>query len=313
MKGIRAELERRARDGAAGGRARTLAVRGGPFAGVPTAHLVRTLRDRQRAIYGTDGRKDIRDVTDPDVLAVADSVVALVEQKDLRRAPTGRYRLATTSYQEEYELCDAETFANQPLGCFCSGFLVAPDVVATAGHCVRSTIAARRTWFVFGFRMLDRSKARTEFAARDVYRGAKLLGRQEDDDGADWALVQLDRRVVGHSPLRVRSDGKIADGGGVFVVGHPCGLPAKMAGGATVRSNRRRAYFVANLDTYGGNSGSPVFDRRTKVVEGILVSGETDFVDTDGCKVSMVCPDEGCRGEDVSRSTLWADRVPTDH
>jgi hypothetical protein len=56
-----------------------------------------------------------------------------------------------------------------------------------------------------------------------------------------------------------------------------------------------------------------VFDRRTKVVEGILVSGETDFVDKDGCKVSMVCPDEGCRGEDVSRSTLWADRVPTDH
>jgi hypothetical protein len=308
MKAIRAELERRARGNGAAANARAMTPRG-PFSGMPTAHLVRTLRDRQRAIYGTDDRKDIRDVTDPSVLAVADSVVALVEQKDLRPMPSGRYRLATTSYKDEYGLCDGETFADQPLGCFCSGFLVAPDVVATAGHCVRSTIAAARTWFVFGFRMRDRSHACTEFAARDVYRGARLVGRQEDADGSDWALVQLDRPVVRRTPLRVRSEGKIADGRNVFVIGHPCGLPAKFAGGATVRSNRRRAYFVANLDTYGGNSGSPVFDRRTKVVEGILVSGETDFVAKGDCNVSMVCPDAGCQGEDVSRSTLWTARL----
>jgi len=310
MKALRTELEWRAREGAASARTRAfVGPRRGPFAGVPTTALIRTLRDRQRAIYGTDDRKDLYQVTAPELLALADAVTALVEAPNLRKTATGRYRLTTTSYREDYELCDGEPFAAQPLGCFCSGFLVAPDVVATAGHCVRSSIAARRTHFVFGFRMLDRGRARTEFAKRDVYQGVELLARQEDDAGADWALVRLDRPVAGRRPLRLRSSGKIADDRGVFVIGHPNGLPAKLAGGARVRNNRRRAFFTANLDTYGGNSGSPVFDQRTKKVEGILASGEQDFVPRGDCFVSLVCPAAGCQGEAVTRSTLWAYHV----
>ena len=122
-------------------------------------------------------------------------------------------------------------------------------------------------------------------------------------------VVGFDRRVAGRTPLRVSSR-KIADGRAVFVIGHPSGLPAKYAGGAHVRDNRRRAYFTANLDTYGGNSGSPVFDRRTKTVEGILASGEQDFVKRGDCQVSLVCPDGGCQGEAVTRSTLWAAHIP---
>ena len=309
---LRAELDRRT-----GGRPTETAARGfdgggrGRLAGVSTPRLIRTLRNRQRAIYGTDDRRDIYQVSAPDVLAVADGVAALVEAANLRKS-RGRYRLTTTRYQDEYDLCDVEPFVSQPLGCFCSGFLVAPDVVATAGHCVRSSIAARRTRFIFGFHMLDRDRARTTFSRRDVYTGVALLAREENDAGADWALVRLDRPVEGRRPLRVRAGGKIADGRPVFVIGHPNGLPAKFAGGARVRHNRRRAFFVANLDTYGGNSGSPVFDQRTKVVEGILASGEDDFVAHGECFVSLVCPDAECRGESVTRATLWADRIPSE-
>ncbi len=312
-KALRAELERRARSSESGGRGRSLAETRGPFAALSTPSLIRTLRDHQRAIYGTDNRQDIFQVEPRELVALADAVVALVEAPKLRARGTGRYRLTTTTYQDDYELCDGEPFASQPLGCFCTGFLVAPDVIATAGHCVRSSKGARRTRFVFGFRMLDRDRARTEFAARDVYRGTELLARQEEGNGADWALVQLDRPVVGRTPLRVRSSGKIADDRAVFVIGHPSGLPAKLADGANVRSNRRRDFFVANLDTYGGNSGSPVFDRRTRVVEGILVRGEQDYVARGDCYVSLVCPDGGCQGESVTRSTVWADRIPNCH
>jgi Trypsin len=144
-------------------------------------------------------------VKDRALLALVDSVAALVEAPQLRKTASGRYRLSTTNYQEDYELCDGEPFAAQPLGCFCSGFLVAADVTATAGHCVRSSAGARETRFVFGFRMLDRARARMEFAQRDVYQGVKLLAREEDDEGADWGLVRLDRPVVGRPPLRVRA------------------------------------------------------------------------------------------------------------
>jgi hypothetical protein len=62
-------------------------------------------------------------------------------------------------------------------------------------------------------------------------------------------------------------------------------------------------YFRANLDTYGGNSGSAVFDANTGVVEGILVRGENDFVTRGSCRATNYCPANGCRGEDVTHIT----------
>jgi hypothetical protein len=52
-----------------------------------------------------------------------------------------------------------------------------------------------------------------------------------------------------------------------------------------------------------------VLDARSRKVEGILVSGEKDFVKNGKCFVSLVCPDAGCQGESVTRSTLWAKHV----
>jgi hypothetical protein len=310
MAALRAEIDRRARSrGTAGARALGRAA-DSPHAGVPTAMLIRRLRDSQRAIYGTDDRRDLYEVTRPELRKVADSVVALVAAADLHRKAGGGFRLSTSSYRDDYELCAGETFADQPLGCDCTGFLVAPDVIATAGHCARSTRRLKKIRFVFGFRMLDARHARTEFAPDDVYEGIQLMGREEDDDtGSDWALVRLSRPVRGRAPLHVRAAGKIADRRAVFVVGHPNGLPAKLADGAHVRDNRRKAFFRANLDTYGGNSGSPVFDARTLKVEGILVRGEDDFVKNGDCYVSLVCPDAGCEGESVTRSTVWAGHI----
>ena len=89
-----------------------------------------------------------------------------------------------------------------------------------------------------------------------------------------------------------------------IVIGHPIGLLKKMAGNASVRSNSNPDYFIANLDTFGGNSGSPVFNADTHEVEGILVRGDTDFLPRGNCIASMVCPVQGCRGEDCTRIEL---------
>ena len=68
--------------------------------------------------------------------------------------------------------------------------------------------------------------------------------------------------------------------------------------------------FTANLDDHGVNSGSPVFDAASMVVEGILVRGDTDFVIDGACMRSNVCSDAGCPGfEEASRSrALHCDR-----
>jgi hypothetical protein len=277
---------------------------------VATDELTRVVRLRQRIVYGIDDRLDLYQVTSKPIRRVADAVVALVKASDLRRGTDGTFSLETESYREAFDLCSSETFVSQPIGCFCSGFLVAPDVVATAGHCVKSDADLRSMRFVFGFRMENATTPKTTFGADDVYAGKTMIGRKLTDSGTDWALVRLDRRVVGREPLPVRATGKVAASQRLFVIGHPCGLPQKYAPGAIVRDNSPDTHFVANLDTYGGNSGSPVFNAATRMVEGILVRGETDFVSSGQCNVSLVCPTSGCRGEDVTRAAEWVGKIP---
>jgi len=267
------------------------------------------VRVRQRAIYGSDDRKDIYAVTNSRALPLVEASLALVESADLSQTSEGSWVLRTSLYKEAYQLCASEPFASQPIGCFCSGVLVAADVVATAGHCVKNTADLSHIRFVFGFRMLNAQSARTTFPDNDVYIGVDVIGRKLTSDGTDWTLVRLERPVVRRQPVPFRQSGKISDQEPVFVVGHPCGLPQKLAGGARVRNNAPPAYFVANLDTYGGNSGAPVFSARSYQLEGLLVRGQTDFVSLGSCFVSLVFPTTGPGGEDVTRSTEFAKLV----
>src|SRR5687767_3063347 len=238
---------------------------------VSTAELARMAQDRQRVIYGVDDRKDMFQVSSAKIRKAADAVVALVKAADLTADGSGGWTLATTPYKDEYQLCSSEAFASQPLGCFCSGFLVRPDVIVTAGHCVKNAADLAKMRFVFGFRMVNTSTPQTSFEADDVYQGSALVGRKLTQDKTDWAVVRLTRAVVGRSPVTFRTAGKVAAAQKLFVIGHPCGLPQKYAPGASVRDNAPAAFFVANLDTYGGNSGSPVFNATNQQVEGILV------------------------------------------
>jgi hypothetical protein len=274
-----------------------------------TEDIAATLRGQQKVIYGTDDRVDMYQVTDRRILTNADSVVALVDASDVTANGDGTSTLNGPTFGAARNLCQSEPFRDQPTVPFCSGFLVDPSIVATAAHCVnQGNLSSIR--FVFGFEMSDATTAETTIDNDEIYQGIRILGRQIGTAGTDWALVQLDRPVINHPYVRIRRGGKIPDGAAVHVIGHPSGLPKKYADGAVVRDNTPSRYFVANLDTYGGNSGSPVFNSVPPQVEGILVRGETDFVRVGGCWVSNVCPADGCRGEDCTRTTEFASLVP---
>jgi Ricin-type beta-trefoil lectin domain-like/Trypsin-like peptidase domain len=274
-----------------------------------TDEIVEELIARQKVIYGVDDRQDLFAVSNAAVLQDADGAVALFDASDVVDNGNGTSTLQTTNYGTTYNLCASEPFRTQPTGAFCSGFLVASNVVATAGHCVDTgSLASVR--FVFGFRMANANTANTVLSNGNIYRGVELLGRILASNGADWSVVRLDRAVLNHRITRVRFGGRIANNQAIHVIGHPSGLPTKYAPGANVRDNGPAAFFIANLDTYGGNSGSPVFDAQTHLVEGVLVRGENDYVFQGACRVSLVCPATGCRGEDCTRTTEFASIVP---
>lgn len=243
-----------------------------------------TTEDRnvgEKVIYGDDDRKDIYDVQDPRWTQIAKSTVALLKSTGLSSGGSSNAsNISITtggSFGNQMGLCAAEPFFSQPAAAFCSGSLVAEDIVITAGHCVRSTTDCANTRFVFDYAVLAPGKFPNSTTAENVYSCREILRREEQGAGADYAVIRLDRRVQGRTPLRIRRTGQPETGDGLTVIGHPSGLPTKIASGGQIRS-ATATHYVTNLDTYGGNSGSAVFNSVTSEIEGILVRGENDCV-----------------------------------
>lgn len=281
-----------------------------------------------KMIYGDDDRVDYYAMPE-NLKWAADSTVALWKRNSMwldQEAAT--YNLATYTFGEGYNLCTSEKFREQPAGAFCSGALVGEDLVMTAGHCIVTQGDCNSAAFVFGYAVHEAGgKARTEIPAGEVYTCSEIVKRQlvnvttaEDNIettvyGPDYALIKLDRKVTGHKPLAINRGGGVKKGTTLFVTGHPTGLPFKFAGNARVvkEVDSASAYFSTNLDTFGGNSGSPVFNSETLLIEGIHVRGEggQHFIPTfEGCNTYLVRPPGTGTGGHVTKVDFLAEEIP---
>ena len=95
-------------------------------------------------------------------------------------------------------------------------------------------------------------------------------------------------------------------GDGLFVIGHPIGLPAKIALDGKVTEVSKKV-FESDLDIFYNNSGSPVFSQSTHKVIGILVDGyDDDFVydRSRKCWKSYTCKEADCFGNGSARVGL---------
>ncbi len=276
----------------------------------------------ERTIYGNDDRIDWYEETNPERLALARST-CMIRSGAVQDNQDGTYTMSgpfpTSVYLEPLgvvPLCESERFGNQPLVGACSAFLVAADIVATAGHCVGSNPVS--TKFVFNVYMIDEKTPRVVINEEDLYYAVELLGRvpNTEHDGEDWALLRLDRPVTspGAVPLPIRRSGEISVGEKVGMIGHPLGLPSKIAWGddTIVRDISRPKQFNSNLDAYGGNSGSAVFNQATGIVEGIAFGGDDDYVLAGDCATSYIVPDDEGAGTGVMKSTVgdFASLIP---
>lgn len=264
----------------------------------------------ERVIYGDDDRLDLFQVQNSRDVQLADSTAALMEAEKLTRNGD-KFEIAAEIFGREFGLCPKEPFFNQPSGAFCSGALVGTDLLITAGHCVKTAADCAATKFVFNYSVTAEGVYPTSATAENVVGCKEIIARKQEGAGADYALIRLDRAITNHSPLKINRVADLKAGDKVGVIGHPSGLPVKVAfGDSEVRTVDKPGFFMANLDTYGGNSGSAVFNTRTGLIEGILVRGENDFVYASGCRVSNVCPATGCRGEDVTKIGELANLIP---
>lgn len=275
-----------------------------------------SLLAKRKVLYGADNRHSEDQSNNELHKRLAKSTAAMIENKYFISSDysDGTVLIKGTTLEKSMNICADQKYSQIINVANCSGFLVGSDLLVTAGHCIRTELDCKNSKWVFGYGM-DKVQAIPEvkISQNDVYSCSSIVNRALSRNSKnDFALVKLDREVIDREPLEFRSEGKIEDETKLVVIGHPSGLPTLIADGAKVRKNDNDFFFQANLDTFGGNSGSAVFDSETGLVEGILVRGEVDYIKDEarGCFVVKQCDDLNCRGEDVTRITVIPELAP---
>jgi V8-like Glu-specific endopeptidase len=265
-----------------------------------------------KVIYGQDNRADLYEVTNPLFKKLADSTVVLVQRSAIQQSSSGVLEVKASSFAETLGVCSTERFADQPSGGFCSGSLIGKNLMLTAGHCITSASSCASTQFVFNYSVDAKGKYPRLVDESNVVGCKEIVYRVQDGSGADFAIIKLDRDVTNHAALKLSArKNKIAKATELVMIGSPAGLPTKVEDGGSVRSNDPSGFFVANTDSYGGNSGSAVFNRKTGEIEGVLVRGEQDYVYKNGCYVSNVVGENEGRGEDVTDASFVSAKMPS--
>lgn len=261
--------------------------------------------DKGKAVvYGTDNRTDVYAHADATMRARAlQSTVALVSASDVITTTPSNVRLRGATLAQAEGLCAGQRFSSDPTAAFCSGTLIDDDVVLTAGHCITTAADCASTRFVFKYARSSATALET-ITTQDVFSCAAIIARAETTTAqgeVDYALIRLDRSAAPRftpAPVRV-STSNLVTGQRVGVIGSGSGVPFKIDTGGSVRDPGNGASFEATTDTFGGNSGSGVYELDGYSVAGILVQGDTDYVSNGSCNVVNVCRETGCSGETV--------------
>ncbi|PIS46815.1 MAG: hypothetical protein COT17_06580 [Elusimicrobia bacterium CG08_land_8_20_14_0_20_51_18] len=276
---------------------------------------------RPVSVYGEDDRFEYYQA-DEVTRKLAESTAALFRSKDVSDEGNGLFRIRPATLGGRYNLKAGERFSGQPSASFCSGALVGKNLILTSAHCLRQ-VPCEKIRVAFDYFVKSEGDYPGALEGRNIYSCAGVEAQNYDRAGADYAIIRLDREVQGRFPLAVNREDDIREGVGLFVIGYPSGMPAKVSDNASVRKVEKD-FFVTDLDTFRGNSGSPVFNAETMRIEGVLSRGGTDYVYSSGDgqardprypqiyepgQAYVTGQNEG-RGEDVTKSCVFQGSIP---
>ncbi len=252
-----------------------------------------------------DNRRDWYEILDENIKRNLECVAVIVMKQGVIETGNSNSLIKTCKYGKLFNLCECERFQEQSVAIVphFTGFLVKNDVIAAAGHSVNHT-SVTSIRVIFGYKMITSSVSLIELPNENIYKGKELISSHYQGNGADWALIKLDRKVKDRT-IAVLSRNESSFGQSVYAIGNPVGLPQKYSGKARVIKICNRAYFTATLNIYSGDSGSPVFDGDTHEVIGIVSRGyDQCFKSLDNCwpsiKPSDRSPREGAHCTRVS-------------
>lgn len=244
----------------------------------------------------------------------------------------GLVDLDTDTLANNQYMCTSERFAKvQSFYVSCSGFLIAPDLLVTAGHCAvnfgevtdeANPYCTDFSWYfdfeadAAGTVVTKNIPANNIYACEKVLRAAHTsipLSDREIIFKDDFAILKLKRAVTNRTPIKLTTQ-RPGVGEPISMVGHPLGGP-KIGTKGKVLGNEEH-YLRAAVSGFDGNSGSPVFNQKGEAF-GILVRGyPPSLIDrADGsCRIVNRCSDDAktCTQKDPNDQPAGDHIMPLD-
>lgn len=231
------------------------------------------------------------------ILKNCESIAIIIEKSNIKKITKNYYYLQTTTTLGSYfNLCSDVPFNKQPILKGGSGFIISDNSMITAAHVFQKPLSEYMV--VFGYRLIYANNVVENFLKiSDVYFPKEVVKNHSTNDLIEF---RVDRKFD-RPALQLGSSTSAKERNEVYMIGHPSGLPLKISVNSSIIDNTPLQYFYTTLDSFMGNSGSPVFDSLTNTVIGILVSGEVDFQYNGNCNRNAVCRISECIGEKVVR------------
>lgn len=231
-----------------------------------------------RGVFGSDDRKEVKDAEGYEDFVRATAV--MISKDNIHNDEFHTWSLKDLLKQQfNTDKFDPNVkFLDQPTVGSCSGFLIAPDILVTAGHCINSMEDANRYVWVFDYTsesdFIDGN--RLKFKSENIYEVESIIASELDNQtDDDYAVLKLKRKST-RAPYRFRTSGTVLENSEINTLGCPTGLPLKFATNAIVIDNSPDNWFKSDIDAFPGNSGGPVFDKYG-FIEGILVRGAVEY------------------------------------
>lgn len=262
------------------------------------------------AIYGKDKRQFIGPQTPAKIRALSSAVALIIPKDTIQKSLLETIVRADLIHSKDgANLCRDEKFGESRHGISsCTGFLISEDLFVSAGHCFRDEQECQDKVIVFDVHSETETSNGFRVPTKSVFECSHIESMEySPEEGRDFAVVRLKEKAKGRTALKL-SKKSISNKAKVFMIGHPLGLPLMVTNSASIVDNSDLRFFAASLNSFYGNSGSPVFNEKTLEVEGILVKGQEDLIEDSNqqCyryKVYDQMPNEsiGSYGEGVTR------------